>query len=456
MNLIKTHIVLLIAIVTPFVGVAQENNLDKILAIVGDKIILKSEIDMAYLDYKRENPDMDESAKCNIIEQYLGQKILVEQAARDSVMVSDEEVEGALENRIRYFISLYGSVEKLEEMSGKPIYQLKDDYRSLFRDQMIAQRMQGQIMSGVKITPQEVRQFYQKIPADSLPFYPSALELGSIVMKPDVNKEVEQYAYTKLEDIRKEIVSGKAAFDVMAGIYSEDPGSKDNGGDLGVMGRDELVPEFAAAAFKLQNGEISPVVKTKFGYHIIQMQNRQGEKAKMRHILIKPIITKDMVSEEMKRADSVRSALVSGKMKFSEAVAKYNEDEMTKNTGGMMVNQQTGSTMLMNEDLDPTLALMMNDMKEGEFSQPMEYNDPQTGDLLVRIVYLKRRVEPHKANLDDDYSKIQEVALAEKQNEYLNKWITTKIPTFYIKVDKDYADCKNIATWIAASENAKK
>lgn len=426
---------------------AQTTNLDKIAAIIGDNIILKSEVEGAFEDYRKENPSFAETEKCGILEQYVSQKVLVEQAARDSIIVSDDEIEGALENRIRYFISMYGSVEKLEENAGKSVYQLKDDYRNLFRDQLTAQRMQSSIISSVKITPQEVKAFYDKIPTDSLPFYPSLVEVGQIVFKPNINEEVEKYAIEKLEGIRKEILAGKSAFDVMAGIYSEDPGSKDLGGELGVIGRDELVPEFAAAAFKLQNGEISPVVKTKFGFHIVQMMNRQGEKAKLRHILIKPLITGDMVAVTMKKADSVRANLVSGKMLFSEAVGKYSNDDATKYTGGMFADQQTGGSLIDVETLEPQVALLINGMKKGEFSQPMEYVDAQGGDKLVRIIYLKNRTEPHKANLNDDYNKIQTVAFAQKQNEYLFKWISDRMSTFYINIDKEYLDCPKLAQW---------
>ncbi len=435
---------------------AQTENLDKVIAIVGDKIILKSEIEMAFEDYKRENPETPESLKCELLENAMGQKIVTEQADRDSVFVTDEEVEAQLDNRIRSFVSQYGSEEKLAEVSGRTTYQLKDDYRPMFKENLQFQKMQGEIMASVKITPQEVRAFYEKIPKDSLPFYPSTVEVGQIVFRPDVNKEVEDYAIERLENIRKDITSGKSAFDLMAGIYSEDPGSRDNGGDLGVMGRDELVPEFAAAAFKLQNGEISPVVKTSFGYHIVQMVNRQGEKAKLRHILIKPLITEDMSKLALKKADSVRASLVSGKLVFSAAVGKYSNDDASKMTGGMITNQQTGATSLLTEDLEPSVALIINEMKVGEYSQPTEYTDSRTGDKLVRIVYLKSRTEPHKANLQDDYNKIQQVAFAEKQNTYLMTWLEDHISSFYIMIDEEYANCTNIDKWLKASAKAKK
>ncbi len=455
-NHFKLLLLLLAISITPtFHAEAQQENLDKVIAIVGDKIILRSDIEQSFEEYKRENPEAPESMKCELLENALSQKIVTEQADRDSIFVTDEEVDGNIDNRIRYYVGQYGSEEKLQEVSGRTIYQLRDDYRPVFKEQMQFQKMQGQIISNVKITPQEVKAFYEKIPKDSLPFYPSTIEVGQIVFRPNVNKEVEDYAIERLEKIREEIVSGKSSFDLMATMKSEDPGSRDNGGDLGIMGRDDLVPEFAAAAFKLQNGEISPLVKTSFGYHIIQMINRQGEKAKLRHILIKPAITEDMVKITLSKADSVRAKLVAGTLLFSAAVGKYSGDESSKSTGGMITNMQTGSTSLLAEDLEPSVAITVNDMKTGEFSQPIDYTDPKTGDRLVRIIYLKSRTEPHKANLKDDYSKIQQVAFSEKQNAYLMTWLQDHISNFYVMIDKDYHDCLNIGKWVKATAKNK-
>ncbi|HMN32218.1 MAG TPA: peptidylprolyl isomerase [Chitinophagaceae bacterium] len=428
-------------------GQAQENTLDKIVAIVGDNIILKSEIETSFEEYQRENPLINDTFKCHILEQTLLQKVLLEQAALDSVSVSDDEIEGALNNRIRYFVSMYGSEEKMEEMAGKTIYQIKDEYRPMFKDKMLADKMQNQVMSVVKITPQEVKAFYDKVPKDSLPYYPSMVEVGEIVFKPKANKEVEDYALEQIQKIRKEIANGSLSFESAAGMYSEDPGSKDNGGDLGIMSRDELDPEFAAAAFRLQNGEMSDVVKSSFGFHIIQMINRQGEKAKLRHILKKPLVTNDMIKKTMVRADSIRANLISGKIVFSEAVNKYSDDENTKYTGGMFSDPQSGSTMLIPDELDAPVALAVNDMKVGEYSQPIEYIDERSGDKLVRLIYLKKRTEPHKANLQEDYNKIQQAAFAEKQTDYLMNWLETKIPVFYIKIDEEYGQCPNVSKW---------
>jgi peptidyl-prolyl cis-trans isomerase SurA len=426
---------------------AQKQNLDKIIAIVGDKIVLKSELENTFADYQKEKPDLPETAKCDMLDQLLITKLLTAQAERDSVIVSDEEVDNALDNRVRYFIQQYGSEEKLIEATGKTIYQIKDDYRANFKEQMQAQRIQQQVVGSVKITPQEIKTFYTKVPQDSLPFYPSMVEVGQIAIKPTTTKEIEDYAKERLNELRADILSGKTSFDIAAGIYSEDPGTKDKGGELGFVTREDLVSEFSAAAFRLQNNEISSVVKTKFGYHIIQMMSKQGEKAKLRHILMKPKITSVDIKRALLSADSVRSNLVAGKFTYSEAVSKFSNDESTKSTGGMIMSPNTGSTLLQNDELDPTVLLMVNDMTTGQYSTPTEYVDQATGEQFVRIIYLKNRVEPHRANLKDDYAKIQQVALAEKQNIYLQEWMIEKIPTFYTELDIDYKECNSLSKW---------
>lgn len=422
--------------------------IDKIIAVVGkNRIILKSEVDAQIEQIKQEQPDFSENDRCALLQQMIMSKMLVEQAERDSVIISDQDVEGTLDNRIRYFVSQFGSKEKLEQVSGRTIYQLKEDYRDVIKESMMAERMQSQILENVKITPAEVRAFYQQIPPDSLPFFPATVEMGQLVINPPLNPELDAYAKQKLEGVRKEIVDGGKSFETMAGIYSQDPGSRDNGGDLGTVGRGDVVSEFAAAAFKLQNGEISPIVKTNFGYHIIQMVKRQGEQAHLRHILIKPERVSGDYQKALTKLDSVRAEIVSGKITFQEAVGKYATDEMSQRTGGMIVDPQTGSTLLEVDRLDPAMALMIDSMSIGSISRPMTFTDPQTRDQSTRIVYMKARTIPHKANLKDDYSRIQDVALQQKKAKRLEEWITTKSSTFYVKVDDEYQSCPEAAKW---------
>lgn len=430
---------------------------DKILAVVGKShIILQSELEGEMLRMKQEDPNAyNDTVRCGILQQMILRKLLIEQAERDSVIVTDEEVEGTLENRVRYFISMYGSKENLEKMSGKTIYQMKEDYREPIKEGMIADRMQGNILQHVKVTPAEVQAFFKKIPADSLPAFPATVEMGQIVIDPEVNPELEAYARKRLEDIRNAIVNEGKSFETQATFYSEDPGSRDNGGDLGVVGRKDVVSEFAAAAFKLQNGEISPIVKTKFGYHIIQMVRRQGEQAHLRHILIKPQFTSADYQKALDKLDTVRSLLIAGKITFQEAVGKYANDEMSSRTGGMIADQQTGSTLLEVDKLDPQLALMVDSMKPGMFSKPQLFTrGPE--DKSARIVYMKSKVDPHKANLTDDYSRIQEAALQQKKSEKMEKWLAEKAPTYYVKIDEEYQSCTALRMWNEPKDTAGK
>lgn len=433
-------------------GTSFAQSLDKIVGVVGkNRIILKSDIDMQVESAKAQDPNLGDNVGCDIMEQMLLQKLLVEQAVRDSVVVGEEEVEAALENRIRYFIMQYGSKEKVEELSGKTIYQLKDENREVTEEMMLSERMQGSILESVKVTPAEVQKFYANIPLDSLPFFPATAELGQIVLDPEVSPELDTYARRKIEEIRKKVVDEKADFEVMAGIESDDPGSRNDGGLMKGISRKggQLVTEFVVAAFKLQNDEISPVFRTRFGYHIIQMVSRKGDEADVRHILKKPERTSIDYNNAMARLDSIRTALVEGKLTFEQAVGKFSTDEMSNRTGGMIANQE-GSTLLEVEDMDPTLALMIDTLKQGSYSAPMIYTNVR-GERSCRIVYMKSITAPHKANLQEDYSRIQFAALQKKKGEHMQNWVREKAPTYYIKIDPDYAQCPNLQMYMGSA-----
>lgn len=441
-----TTAVLLLALAGFTTAHAQSMVADKIVAVVGkSRIILKSELDIQAAEMKKQDPTFNDSMKCLLLQQLMIRKLLVEQAERDSVVVSDEEVDGTLENRLRYFIRMYGSKEKLEQVSGKTVYQIKDENRDVVKEQMLAEKVESTLMQNVKITPAEVRVFYDKLSKDTLPFFPATVEMGQIVIMPPVSPELDAYARQKIADIRKQIVEDGKSFETMAGLYSDD-GSRDNGGDLGSMNRSDLVPEFSAAAWRLQNGEISQIVKTSFGYHIIQMVQRQGDAAHLRHILVRPERSAADYRAALTRLDSIRTALVTGKITFPEAVGKYSTDEAAKLTGGMITDPTTNATQMEVEKLEPALALMIDTLKPGMYSVPQQFIN-QSGETACRIVYMKTRTEPHKANLTDDYSRIQEVALAQKKNQKLEKWVMEKLPTYYIRIDPEYQACTNLQKW---------
>ena len=448
MNFIKNNIragnlALSVILLFSCFGLQAQQSLDRIITVVGrNRIILHSDIDVQVMQARQQDPNFNDT--CGLLLQMITQKMLLEQAERDSVMVTDEDVDGQLDNRLRYFIQLYGSKEKMEQMSGKSVYQIKEDFRETIKDQMVADKMQNQILENTKITPAEVSNFYHKIPVDSLPFFPATVEVGQIVINPTVSPELDDYAYKKLEEIRKSIVEGKQTFEVAAGIYTDDPGSRDNGGRYdGVARNGPWAPEFVAAAFKLQNGEISPIFKTKFGYHIIQMINRKGDEADLRHILIKPAVTTEDIKRALNKLDSVYGLLTGGKMSFQEAVGKFSTDDAAKRTGGMIADPNTGNTSLDIAKLDPGMVLMLDSMKQGDFSKPHVFFN-EIREQSCRIVFLRTRTTPHKANMKEDYSRIQEVALMQKKNQKMLSWQKSKLPTFYLKIDPQYQLCDGI------------
>ena len=420
---------------------------DKILAIVGDKIILSSEIANEIVDMERRKEPVPENAQCSMLEQALAMKALVMQAEKDSLVVSDEELEGMLDNRVRAFVAQFGSKEALEQVAGRTVYQLKEDFRQPIRESKLAELMRNKIVSGVKITPTEVKAYYDKIPKDSLAFYESEIEIGEIIAYPKANRDLEKYAIDELNDFKQQVESGSKRFETLASLYSDDPGSKEKGG-LYTMNRAEKStdPTFLSAAFRLKEGQISPVIKSKFGYHIIQMVSRSGDDATVRHILKIPQVTETESTSAVAKLDSVRTYLLAGNMQFGEAVARFSEDETSKFTGGM--RQCANGTYCTIDQLSQEMALMLGKLKVGEFSKPISFTD-ERGKKGVHIIYLKSRSEPHRENLKDDYNKVASRAIEEKKYDAIEKWFGSKISTYYIMIDNEAKSCSQLGKWFA-------
>ena len=448
-------LVLLLCILTVslYAQAPKAQSADRIIVVVGrNRIILLSELETQVAQARLQFPGFSDSMRCDLLQQMIVQKLMLEQAERDSVLVTEEDVDGQLDNRIRYFTQMYGSKEKLEQMSGKTVYQMKEEFRESIRDQMVAEKMQNQVLENVKITPADVEAFYKKIPVDSLPFFPATVEVGQIVIDPPVSPEMNEYAKQKLEGIRKKIVEEGANFETMAGTYSEDPGSRDNGGKYeGVTRNGPWAAEFVAATFKLQNGDVSPIIKTKFGFHIIKMINRKGDEADIEHILIRPKITSSDFNKALGILDSIRNILVSGKMTFETAVGKFSTDEAAKRTGGMIADPGTGNMELDMTKLDPGMVLLLDTLKQGHYSIPHIFLT-DSKEQSCRIVYLRNRTTPHKANLKEDYGRIQEVALAQKKQQKIQSWITKKLPSYYLKIDPEYQQCPTLRIWKTGSD----
>ncbi len=432
---------------------------DKIVGQVGDKIILRSDIQNTIADIRRQSQGQDNPNipnECQVLESQLIRKALLLQAQKDSITVGDDEIEGELDNRIRQTIQQYGSKDILEEIAGKTVYQLKDDFREAFREQKLADQMQRKIVDAIKITPTEVKVYYNKIPKDSLPFYESEIEVSQIVVYPKANKDVEDYVSKQMYDYKKQAEAlGAKKFEQLAKNYSEDPAVKENGGQYTLNRNDKFWdPAFLAGAFRLKEGQISPVIKSKFGLHIIMMISRSGDEAIVRHILRIPPVTDDEVKEAKEKLDSIRTDIKTGKISFAEAVNKYSDDESSKFSAGAFAGRD-GSTFISLDMLDKEMIKPISEMKPGDISAPQIYVDDRNRKV-VRIIYYKTRKEPHRENLKEDYNRIAQRALEEKKTSTLEKWFKDHIPTYYVLIDKDYSNCAGLEDWRKAAENAAK
>lgn len=419
---------------------------DKIIATIGDKIVLKSDIDNAIFDYQRKNQELPANAGCLILDQALGMNVLVLQAEKDSLTVNDAELEGEIDKRIRYMLAQYGSKDILEQITGKTLFQFKEEMRPLLHDQMLADEERRQLVASVRITPDEVQKYFDAIPADERPFYESELEVGQIVVYPKPSRDLETYAMDQLKEYKKEVEEGKRKFETLASLYTDDPGSKQSGG-MYEINRNEKQwdPVFLAKAFTLKDGQISNVFKGAHGYHIIQMVSRRGDDATIRHILKIPQVSSVEINEAREKLDSVRNLLVDGKISFGEAVSKYSEDESSKFTGGRIMGP-TGETLVTVDQLDRDLVLMLKDLKVGEYSKAVEFTDEQ-GKKGIRLVQIVSKTEPHRENMKDDYNRIASRALEEKKLDVLDQWFQRQLHTFYVKIDPDYASCEEMQKW---------
>jgi peptidyl-prolyl cis-trans isomerase SurA len=422
---------------------------DKIAAVIGDRIVLESDIKNAVSDMVRRGEEVPQNAACLLMDQAIISKVLMLQAEKDSLPVTDEEVEADLDNRIRQYINQVGSQQALEEMAGKTIYQIKDDARESVKEQKLAASMQRKIVENVRITPQEVKAFYERIPKDSLPFYETEVEVGQIVIYPKASREVELYILGEMNKYKQQLEAKKVSFCELAKSKSEDPGSKDRCGQYQINRTEKSWdPVFLSTAFRLKEGELSAPVKSKFGYHIIQMMQRNGDEAVVQHILMMPPVTDDEIKLGKDKLDTVRSKLIAGTIGFNEAALKYSNDESVKFAGAFLTGRD-GSTYVTLDQLDKDMVNVVGKMKTGEFSQPLAFEGEQ-GKKGVRIIYLKNKTEPHRMNINDDYSRISTFALEEKKSQALDKWLKEKLNAYYIMVDEGTAqECPALKKYVS-------
>jgi len=425
----------------------QDTLIDGVVAIVGANIILKSDIETQYLQARSQGNIAGTASrlKCQILESMLFQKLLLHQAQVDSIKVTDDQVESEMDRRMRYFVSQAGSPERLEEHFQKTLIEIKAELRDVVKEQLFAKQEQDKITKDVNITPAEVKAYFRKLPKDSVEAINSELEIGVIVKIPSMGEEEKQIVKDKLRSFKERIAKGDD-FSTLAVMYSEDPGSSKQGGELGMFKRGDMRPEFEVAAFKLKPGEVSDVVETEDGFHLIQMVERRGEYINVRHILLQPQVSLTNLNRAKVFLDSVANLILTKKMTFEQAVLKFSDDP-NKINGGLMINPLSGNTRFEANNLDPKVAFIVDKLKIGDISTPVLMKT-ERGKQEYRIYYLKDRTKPHKANLDEDYARIQEWALEKKQMQVVNDWITEKAKTTYINILDEYRNCTFDRNWM--------
>ncbi|MGI8893410.1 MAG: peptidylprolyl isomerase [Bacteroidia bacterium] len=445
----KTNIipVLILGIFLPVLSIAQPRVLDKIIAQVGNEIILKSEVDAQYIQYLGQGNEANDTLKCQILDQMLLQKLLVHQARVDSVTVSEAQVEEELDKRIRYFVRQLGSEQKLEEFYNKSILEIKTEFKDVIRDQMVVQTMHQKITGDVTASPAQVKAYFERIPEDSIPFINTEVEVAHITKTPKISEEERAIVRARLEELRGRILAGEA-FSTMAILYSQDQGSAKKGGELGFTERGQLLPEFEAVAYNLKGDEVSKIVETKFGFHIIQAIERRGDRINFRHLLIKPQVSTEDLNKAKLALDTLATKIRNGEISFTEAAEKYSDDTDTKFSGGLLTNSNTGHSKFETDQLDPALFFIIDKLKPGELSDPVAYSTEDDGQAY-RIVKLRSRTEPHKANLREDYQRVKEATLMELQSTAIEQWMEKKKKNTYIQIDENYKSCQLMQEWLA-------
>lgn len=418
---------------------------DEIIAVVGNEVVLSSDIETQYLQYLSQGYTDSEEVRCQIIEDVLYQKLLVHQAKLDSTDVSEDDVNQELDSRLNSFISQLGSEEALEEYFKKSTSELKIEFYEIIYNQLLTQRMQSSITSSVSITPEEVKLFFQEMKKSSdIPVMPTTLEISQIIKIPEITLDEKSRIRKKLISFRNRIKNGEN-FKVLATLYSDDTESAKNGGELGFVGRGALVPEFESAAFSLKGDQISEVIETQFGYHIIQLIERRGETVNVRHILLKPKVSSASLLEAKEQLEKVENLMKSEEITFEEA-ARFHSDDVSKNNGGLLINPQTGSSLFTVEELPLNIRYSADRMNEGDVSSISQFV-MDDGKKAYRIIKITRKIKEHSANLIDDFSLINDAALNEKKQQKISKWVDKNITATYIRFDYDYNNCDVLKKW---------
>ena len=424
----------------------QRKKVDGIAAVIGDYIILESDIDLMYKDMQSQGISTAEITDCKLAGSLMENKLYAHQATQDSIVVSDAEINGMIDQQLRGFIAETGSMEKLLEFYNKESEaDLRDELFKVNKQRQLANRMQQKIISTIEVTPEEVRSYYTSM--EEKPIFGDEVELAQIVIKPEVPEAEKQKVIDRLNGFRADILENDASFATKAVLYSNDEVSGRDGGRISLSRKDNFVKEFKDVAFSLQEGEISEPFETEFGYHIIQVDNIRGQTIDVRHILLIPDVTNASVEKAKKKADSIRTEILTDSLSFADAARKFSDEEQTRNEGGKLINPRTGDTKFELTKLDPSLYSKVEELKEGELSSIIPEKDP-TGKTLFKIIKVNKRTAEHKADYATDYLKIKELALRDKQLKEIEKWQKEKIMDTYIKVNGKYRNCEYASNWL--------
>lgn len=425
--------------INPTLGQSQ-HVIDQVLAVVGNNKILLSDIEQEQMRLKMQGVAIEGDIKCSIFEDMLVHKLLLHNAEIDSIEVSSGMVENEMQRRLKYFVNQIGSEAALEKYFSKSIFQIKNDLRISIKESLLSQKMQESIVSKVAVTPSEVKKFFKDIPIDSLPTIPEQYEFRQVVLYPPASTDAKLAVRDQLLSLRERVLKGER-FGTLAVAYSEDRASASRGGELGFRTRDELVKAFADVAFNLREGQVSQIVETEYGFHIIQMIERRDDQVNVRHILMKPSFSPEQMVESQNRLDSIANFVRNDSLTFNRAAQLYSEDIKTRLSGGLVINQQTNTSLFEREHLPPADFYAIRNLKVGEISAPFESRD-EHANIVYKVIMLTRIVPQHKANLNDDYAIIQNMTKMNKQQEVFLNWVKSRLDKTYIRIDPSYRNCQ--------------
>lgn len=439
---------ILLMIIGSLQAVAQNKPgmvIDQIVGVVGDNIIMQSELEVEFAQLKKEFPEAADTFKCEILKQRINEKVLLAKAQIDSVEISEDRVNMELEKRIQYFARQMGGIKTMEEYYGKSIAEIKSNNREKIREGLLVQEMQQKALKDIKVSPTDIKKYYTEMAEqDSLPFYSAEVEVAQIVIEPKVSKEAKEIAHEKIAEIRERVMKGED-FNTLALIYSDDKGSAANGGELGFFGRGDMVSEFEAAAFRLRPDTVSKIIETKFGYHILKLIDRKGDNINVRHILIRPKIFRSDIDKAREKLDSILWQIKIDSLTFEQAAKKFSDDVPTKSSGGFITEGQTGTTRVPIDELEKALYFRIESMKAGEIGEPELITLPGPDrEQAWRVLYLKSETKPHRANLKDDYQKFQVLAENRKKSKALADYISKHRKQLFISVSDEYKNCASI------------